>query len=161
MKRFELMATAGLILSMVVFMSFLSAAGGQSEVSERPDHVLKFRYPEGGLVAAIEVEIADRPDSQARGLMGRTELNCNQGMLFIFEHSQRLSFWMHNTPIPLDMLFIDAQGFIFHIVHQAEPMSDRIYSAPQPGRYVVETCAGFAKNHDIVPGMTVEWHRRP
>ena len=136
-----------------------------SDVSRKagptPDTVLEFRHPEGGLAAVIEVEIADRPATRARGLMGRDELACSRGMLFIFEQSQRLSFWMHNTLIPLDIFFIDDQGTIFDIVHEAPPMSDTVYSPARPGLYVVETCAGFARRRAIVPGVRVDWHRQP
>ena len=160
MKRFPLILAAFLLLNLPAGPCW-SSESKNTDVPEKLDHILEFRYQEGGVITSIGIEIADRADTRARGLMERTELKCSQGMLFVFDQTQRLSFWMRNTPIPLDMFFVDAQGLIFHIVHQAHPMSDTIYSPPQPGRYVVETCAGFARRHEIVPGMRIEWHRQP
>jgi uncharacterized membrane protein (UPF0127 family) len=152
---------AGMLLIAPTAVPSAAENNDHSAVSDPPAHILEFRHPEGGIAAVIRIEIADQPATRARGLMGRTEMPCDRGMLFIFERTQQLSFWMHNTLIPLDMFFIDEQKTIFHIVRQARPMSDQIYSPVRPGRYVVETCAGFAQQHAIVPGMRIQWQLRP
>jgi len=157
MKSFQLIITTGMLLVILAAVPGQTAAGKDAAGPKRGRNKLEFINPEGVVVAAISIEIADRPETRARGLMWRNELKCSQGMLFIFEQTERLSFWMRNTPIPLDIFFLDARGSIYHIVHQAAPMSDRIYSPLRPGRYVVETCAGFARRNEISPGWQVEW----
>src|SRR3972149_5955922 len=84
------------------------------------------------------VEIADDAAARTRGLMHRKYLPEDQGMLFDFHADEQLSFWMKNTHIPLDMLFIDGRGVIRKIVSNTEPLSTRAIPSGQPARYVLE-----------------------
>ncbi len=70
-----------------------------------------------------DIEVATTPQQQARGLMYRTSLGVNKGMLFIFPREQMQAFWMANTLIPLDMVFIDAEARLVSIQREAEPLS--------------------------------------
>ena len=74
--------------------------------------------------ARFTVEIADDPQERGRGLMHRTSMPISAGMLFIYKRPQRLSFWMRNTLIPLDMIFLDATGVVRHIHHRAVPLDE-------------------------------------
>jgi uncharacterized membrane protein (UPF0127 family) len=89
--------------------------------------------------------------------MHRTRLKWTQGMLFIFESAAHQAFWMRNTPLALDILFVGSDRRIFHIVKGAEPMSDRIYRSPAPAQYVLEVPAGFADHHGIQKGQVIRW----
>lgn len=77
----------------------------------------------------FQVEIADTPETRARGLMFRRALPEGQGMLFVYERAQPMSFWMRNTPLPLDILFMDDRGLLRHIHPDARPFDE----TPIPG----------------------------
>lgn len=98
----------------------------------------------------INVEIADTFLKRARGLMFRKVLPENYGMLFIFNYSARTSFWMKNTLIPLDLIFID-NGRVVEIKESLSPCKGecKIYTSKRPAKYVVEVPAGFVKKNDI------------
>lgn len=100
----------------------------------------------------LAVEIADTPDQRAQGLMNRTEMPPDQGMLFDFAGSREVMMWMKNTPLSLDMLFIDEAGRIRHIAERTEPFSERIIGSGGPVRYVIEVNGGRADALGIRPG---------
>lgn len=103
----------------------------------------------------VEVELADRPDSRERGLMYRTGMPDQSGMLFSWPEEQPRSFWMHNTCIPLDMLFIDARGFIVGILEQVPVMNDASRSIPCPAAHVLELNAGWTRSHGVTAGQRI------
>ncbi|MCP9483086.1 DUF192 domain-containing protein [Shimia sp. CNT1-13L.2] len=96
-------------------------------------------------LAAFRIEVAQTPDERARGLMFREYMAPGAGMLFVFERTGPVAFWMENTLIPLDMIFVDEAGTVSHIHHNAIP-HDR---TPIPGgdavRYVLEINGGMAR----------------
>ena len=107
-------------------------------------------------VHAFAVELATNNQERERGLMFRKELPEGQGMLFDFERDQPVAFWMHNTYISLDMIFIRGDGRIAHIAENTEPMSDRLIPSGGPVRAVLEVIAGTARKLGIAPGDRVE-----
>jgi len=114
-------------------------------------------------VHAFQVELATTDDERARGLMFRKELPEGQGMLFDFFKDMPVSFWMHNTYISLDMIFIRGDGRILRIAENTEPMSDRMVPSGGPVRFVLEVIAGTARKLGIKPGDKVTgaipgWH---
>ena len=104
----------------------------------------------------FSVEIADTAAEQARGLMFRSELAPNAGMLFKFEQPRLSSIWMKNTFISLDLLFVRKNGEILKIVHEAEPCSLRSHSSEGIVGAVVEIPGGRARELGIVAGDIVE-----
>jgi len=125
----------------------------------RPDATLTLFSTEGRALARLRVEIADDDATRARGLMGRRLPDDSIGMLFVFPGAAPRAFWMHNTPGSLDMLFADAEQRIVHIARETTPMSDRLYRSDVPAMYVIETRAGFAERHGIVPGTSFVYAR--
>lgn len=94
----------------------------------------------------LDAELADTPELRSRGLMYRTYLGPDQGMLFIFDQAERHCMWMRNTPLPLSVAFIDASGRIINLADMT-PFSDTAHCASRPARYAVETRLGwFARN---------------
>lgn len=85
-----------------------------------PDH-LDIR--DGGTSVRFQIEIADTPEERAQGLMFREDLSQFSGMLFVYERPQTVAFWMKNTPLPLDMLFIDESGVVRRIAERTVPFS--------------------------------------
>jgi uncharacterized membrane protein (UPF0127 family) len=102
--------------------------------------------------AAFSVEIADEPGERALGLMNRDQLPASAGMLFVYEAPQQVAFWMENTLIPLDMIFLDAAGRVVKVHQNAVPL-DR---TPIPGEgevlAVLEINGGLARAIGIAPG---------
>lgn len=104
------------------------------------------------------VEIADDDASRRKGLMHRQSLPQDQGMLFDFERSQYIAMWMKNTYIPLDMLFIDKDGFIVNIATDTEPHSTKQISSRGKVMAVLEINAHQVELHGIVVGDRVVHH---
>jgi uncharacterized membrane protein (UPF0127 family) len=121
-----------------------------------------WRLPKASLVIVtaggphrFTVEIADTPQTRAQGLMFRKSLPADAGMLFDFERPQRVAFWMKNTLIPLDMLFVDARGRILGVHADAAPLSLASIESPAPVRAVIEIAGGTAARLGIKPGARV------
>jgi uncharacterized protein len=106
-------------------------------------------------VHTFGVEMAVTPEQQMTGLMFRRELPEGQGMLFDFGHEQPASFWMKNTYIPLDMIFIRGDGRILRIAEHTVPLSEALVPSGGPVRAVLEVIAGTAKKFGIAPGDRV------
>jgi hypothetical protein len=103
-------------------------------------------------VHAFSVEMATNDAERSRGLMFRKTLPEGQGMLFDFDHDQPVAFWMHNTFISLDMIFIRGDGRILRIAENAEPQSDKLIPSGAPVRAVLEVIAGTAHKLGIAAG---------
>lgn len=103
----------------------------------------------------LRVELANDPESRRQGLMHRRQLADDAGMLFDYRRQQQVQMWMKNTWIPLDMLFIDEEGRIVHIVTNTQPHSTAIIDSGKPVRAVLEVNAGVAASHDIRRGDRV------
>ena len=107
--------------------------------------------------AVLWVEIVDDPRSRELGLMYRRELPGDEGMLFVFEQEQPLSFWMRNTYIPLDIAFADSRGVILNIL-QMKPLIDSIhYNSKGPARYAIEMNQGWFAASGVAAGDTVRF----
>ena len=98
------------------------------------------------------VEVARTPSERSQGLMFRKQLPKDHGMLFVFERTQSVSFWMDNTSIPLDLLFADAEGEVVNLHANAVPFSQDLIPSRQPIRYVLEIPGGVAKQRGIRVG---------
>jgi uncharacterized protein len=106
-------------------------------------------------VHSFAVELVTTPEQQAQGLMFRRELPEGQGMLFDFHREQPTTFWMKNTYIPLDMIFIRGDGRILRVAESTVPLSETLVPSGGPVRAVLEVIAGTAKKMGIAPGDRV------
>ena len=127
--------------------------------SIRVDGTLDFVQPDGSVAASIFIEIADTPETQMKGLMGRHALGETQGMLFVFEDLKPRKFWMKNTPVSLDIIFVGGDGCVVHIAESTSPMSDQRVTSEEPVKYVVEVRAGFAERLNIDANTCIRWRR--
>lgn len=109
----------------------------------------------------VSVEIANTPDTRARGLMYRQDLAPDAGMLFIFATPSEQRFWMKNTPLSLDMVFIGADRRIVGIVADTRPFTTNPLGVDAPSLYVLEVHAGFCAKHGIATGNRVEFAQVP
>jgi uncharacterized membrane protein (UPF0127 family) len=104
----------------------------------------------------VSLEVAVTPETQRQGLMYRTSLRDGHGMLFVFPAEDHHTFWMKNTLIPLDMLFIAGDGHIVGIHADAVPLSTAPIGVGRPSRYVLEVAGGYAARRGIASGDRVE-----
>ena len=110
-------------------------------------------------VHVFTVEIVDNDADRAKGLMYRKELPEGQGMLFDFHRDQEVSFWMQNTYIPLDMIFIRGDGRISRIAENTEPLSTRLIPSNGPVRAVLEVIGGYDAGNLALRRVTALLHR--
>ncbi|MGB8578196.1 MAG: DUF192 domain-containing protein [Pseudolabrys sp.] len=106
-------------------------------------------------VHTFAVEVVDNDTDRAKGLMYRKALPEGRGMLFDFHRDQDVSFWMQNTYIPLDMVFIRGDGRILRIQENTEPLSTRLIPSGGPVRAVLEVIGGTTRKLGIAPGDRV------
>jgi uncharacterized membrane protein (UPF0127 family) len=139
--------------------------GGKSETEQTiPEHKnnlkqgeVTFLSNDKGIITTILVEIAEDEYSRAHGLMFRENMPENQGMLFIFEKESRQYFWMKNTPLSLDMIYVNDNNEIVNIHKYTKPYSTQTYPSVKPAKYVVEVAAGFTDQHKISIGDIISW----
>lgn len=129
----------------------LSIVGAQSQ--EPPTVPLTVETRSGTHV--FQVEVADEPQERSKGLMFRRQMEADSGMFFDFGVDREVSMWMKNTYLPLDMLFIEADGEILSIARRTTPLSEKTISSGGPVHYVLEINGGRAKELGIEPGDIV------
>ncbi|WP_226782615.1 DUF192 domain-containing protein [Oceaniglobus trochenteri] len=136
------LAPIGLALSLVL------CAG--SALAACRDTVVDLRGDWGS--ARFTVELADDASERAQGLMHRTEMPRSKGMLFVYEKPQRASFWMRNTLIPLDMIFLDRTGTVTRVHENAVPLDETPIPGGEDVLLVLEVNGGLAGRLGIAPG---------
>ncbi|HEX3883064.1 MAG TPA: DUF192 domain-containing protein [Stellaceae bacterium] len=145
------MPTRRLLLSLVAML--LLAVPAMAELQTFPTGQLTIVTAKGDL--RFTVEIATTPAQHEQGLMYRHHIDPGTGMLFDFGHPTTTAFWMKNTLIPLDMLFVGADGRIVNIHERAVPMSEETIPSAGPVRAVIELNGGASARLGIKPGDRV------
>lgn len=111
-------------------------------------------------IVVLDLEIAETDSARKRGMMQREGFPTEtSGMLFPFDEERKRSFWMANTPVALDLFFVNADSQIVRIKKYAQPNSAEQIPSGEPAQYVLETPAGFADSYGIVEGDRVRWRR--
>jgi uncharacterized membrane protein (UPF0127 family) len=111
----------------------------------------------GGSTYRFTVEIADDPAERSQGLMFREHLDENAGMLFLYPDERPRTFWMKNTPLPLDIIFIDRNGLVVHVAAEARPFDLTTIESVAPAQSALEVRGGLAAQLGIGPGAKVTW----
>lgn len=137
----------------VVFLLALGfcSCRGVAAPAPVPRGLVRFDSPRGAWT--VDVEVVRTPEARARGLMRRAALPANTGMLFVFEETMEHGFWMHDTLLSLDMIFLDDTRTTVGVVAHAQPLSDAPLTVGRPSRYVIEVLAGEAAAHAVGPGV--------
>lgn len=143
------------------FLAAQETAFSESRDSVRGDGELQFLRQDGSVAASITIEVAGTPEARVKGLMERWFLPEHHGMLFIFDAPEVQKFWMHNTPLSLDMIFVDENRRILNLAESTTPMSKQTYRSRGPAQYVVEVRAGFSRQAGLQEGMSIQWKIRP
>lgn len=107
---------------------------------------------DGKVIATFDIEVADSPTERSRGLMFRDVFPDDRAMLFVFEKTRPVAFWMQNTPRPLDMLFILPDGELSSIAADTTPFSVEGVPSKEAVRYVLEINAGLSARYGLKPG---------
>jgi uncharacterized membrane protein (UPF0127 family) len=113
--------------------------------------------PAGRAPVKVRVEVARTMEQRTRGLMFRERLDADAGMIFIFDNDDDQNFWMKNTPLPLDMIFITKDLVVAGVVENTVPFTTDTRSCGQQSRFVLEVNAGFAARNGVVAGTRVEF----
>ena len=165
MRRiFSVVLVAALVAVITATSALLALA--QEPVSQEPvPQEPVFQEPAPGATLGIvnsagervevPVEIADTEEERQMGLMGRTALAEDAGMLFVFDTEQQLFFWMKDTLIPLSIAFIDSEGRIVDI-QDMQPLDETPHPSASPYQYALEVNQGFFEARGIQVGDTVE-----
>lgn len=159
-KAIKLVAGIALF-STIIMLSGCSKKKNNNNSSSNGGRTVKFTSKvyflkdNGDTVSTVRVAIAKTPNERDTGLMDVNHLAEDGGMLFIFPKQQKLSFWMANTPLPLDIIFINKSKKIIRIHHSAQPFSEKQLNSDGLAQYVVEVNGGYCVDHDITEGMKV------
>jgi uncharacterized protein len=155
------------ILFILMIFVLISCSGTEREtVREResaPGRELNFTSEvsfvalDGQIISTIQAAVADDDHTRSEGLMNVHHLPDDAGMLFIFEGNEPRSFWMANTPIPLDIIFVNSDFEIVRIHRNAVPYSHQRFRSEAPAKYVVEVNAGYTLQHDITEGLIISF----
>lgn len=156
---------------LLIILAALAASGCGSDGPENsngtPDLVnIPFRQDgtlsflrNGQEIVSIDIEIAETDSARRRGLMQRQSLPDTSGMLFIFDREEPQGFWMGNTPLALDLMFVSADSQIVDIDKYNRPNDPSTIASDAPARFVVEVPAGFADTYGISETDRVAWDR--
>ncbi len=131
----------------------------KSAVAFQNQGQLRFLDGDDNLLYSLNIEIADDEAKRMQGLMYRDTMAENEGMLFVFPQAQEQSFWMKNTIMPLDIIYVNAEKRIITIQKNAVPYSENSIPSNGPAQFVVEVNAGFCDRHNLEPGDHIEWTR--
>lgn len=138
----------GILRSGATLLVWLVLAGAASAACQETKAEVRGDF---GTVT-FTVDVADDAAERAQGLMFVESMPRFEGMLFIYEQTQPLAFWMRNTLIPLDMIFVDATGTVIHIHENAVPLDETAIVSPEPGLAVLEINGGLSRTLGLTPG---------
>lgn len=155
-----------LVLSaLFLFLSCKDTGSGNNEVKKAEisfskEGELQLYKPDNSPVKKLDIEIADDEYKIQTGLMYRTAMKENRGMLFIFENEEPRYFYMKNTNIPLDLIYFDASKKIVSISADAEPLNEESIPSGKPAQYVLEINAGLARKWGLETGDYMTFERK-
>lgn len=160
LKKWHKIAAGAVLLAAAAFI-IINILTGDEPVENRyvfkKEGELTFTDSSGTALKKIDIEIADDQYDRQLGLMFRDEMSDSQGMLFIFPYQTIQSFWMRDTKISLDILFINKEKKIVTIHKRTSILSDQSYPSSDPAIYVVEVVAGFTDRYNIKTGDFIDW----
>jgi uncharacterized protein len=173
-KRSSAFAIIGTILLIVVLVAVLTISPGGKPASNykpptEPSQPTAYMFKKQGELrfltatqefkAGIDIELAQDESQRQLGLMFRDTLGEDQGMLFLFDNDEMRAFWMKNTILSLDMIFVNSRNEIVTIQKRTTPYSEQTYESTKPAKYVIEVNAGYTERKKIAVGDRISWTR--
>ena len=140
-----------------IIYPFSKNEGTDTEYMFKKEGELTFTDSLGVVKTKIDIEIANSDFDRQLGLMFRKHMDAKNGMLFIFPSEEMQAFWMRNTFIPLDMVFVNAEKKIVTIHRNTQTLSDQSYPSSAPAMYVIEVTGGFCSSHNIIDGDRINF----
>lgn len=163
-RRWAGWVVGAMILVFLIGMLFSNLPNRTKMASSGPqfrkEGTLQFVNSIGQTLQHIDIEIADDDLTRAQGLMWRRSMEENQGMLFMMQTEEQQSFWMRNTYLSLDIIFVNEQLQIVTIRPNTKPQSLDPVTSDQAARYVVEVNAGFCQRHGIREGDRIAFQQQ-
>lgn len=161
-----------IVLALVITAAYLLLPDNQNSISKSDskseagtsyefvkDGELTFISSDDSFLSQIDIEIAANEEERTRGLMYRDKMDENEGMFFIFDRETQQSFWMKNTLIPLDIIFVNKNNKIVKIHRNTHTLSEESYPSGAPAIYVVEVNAGYCDKFGITEKDKIVWRR--
>lgn len=154
------------ILSLLVVLAMSMLLGCKKQDKDQPspdmptftkEGVLQVIGTDGKVKATLDIEIAETQDELRQGLKNRELMEDNQGMLFIMDGQTKHPFWMQDTYLSLDMIFVEQDKTIFEVVENTTPFSEEMIEPKMINMYTLELRAGMAKKYNITAGDRLEW----
>lgn len=155
-----------LLLPLACMFFFFQACKDEPKAPKKTGPADAFQFHKEGTLSfisdssvlkQIDIEVADDEAERAQGLMNRPWMEETQGMLFIMELEERQNFWMRNTIIPLDIIYVSADKRIVSIAKDTQPFSEKSIPSAGPAKYVVEVIAGFSDKYGLKAGDRIEF----
>jgi uncharacterized membrane protein (UPF0127 family) len=151
-----------ILIVSLVFPVFTGKNRNNKSVSAEPvfrndGSLTFFKLPDNRIVKSIAIELADEESERQQGLMYRSSMKNDNGMLFVFNEMEDRAFWMKNTKIPLDIIYVSDQRRIVSISENTIPFSLESIPSSGPARYVVEVNAGFTAEFGINAGDSISF----
>ena len=154
----HLLAAAALIAALAGCSSNnKSTQGSKSTAALKTTEIGTVVFSSAGRTVRVKSEVVRSHQDQMKGLMYREELCAFCGMLFIYPEAKVHTFWMKNTYISLDMIFINGEMKVMGVVENAPPLTEDSQSIDLPSRFILEVNGGFVKKHGIKAGDRVSW----
>jgi uncharacterized membrane protein (UPF0127 family) len=166
--RRNLVVSGGILAAVLILLMLVPGEEPYSEqeidlTSVPENSTVEAVFLENGTeIASLELEVSDSDEEREKGLMNRSSLEPGTGMLFVWNSSEKRSFWMKNTYIPLDMIFLEDDRTVLNI-KEADPEPDteveelEVYQSDGPAQYVIETHQGFSENRSIEEGTKISF----
>jgi uncharacterized protein len=118
---------------------------------------VRFLNEDGNVISEIRVAVVDTDEERNMGLMDVREMPENRGMLFVFDKEAPLTFWMANTPLSLDIIYVNARKEIVTIHTNTPPLSEKNFDSSSNAMYAIEVNAGYCLKYDIREGLKVDF----
>jgi uncharacterized protein len=134
-----------------------SEAATLAEPTFTHEGALSFKKADGTTIREIRMEVADDEPQRVKGMMYRKSIPNDTGMLFIFPETELRSFWMKNTYVPLDILFVAEDKTIINIHKNTPTLTEQNFPSTAPAKYVVEVAGGYTSAYGIEPGHKIEF----